>query len=403
MVDGGDDPGAQRLGNQEAAIDLLVGEAAIEAVVVAVDRDPRGVELLLDRAEVIEGCLQPPGAHLVARLAARLDLRRPQLAVVQTAFGHRLDDDIDGVPSGAREIPEAVGLHADLHAADVGECEGAQRQRSEFPSRIRHGGATIYNDGPPETLLIVTTALPFILLLFIGSGAAALIYEIVWFQVLTLVARAPRRCRSACSSPPSWAGCVSAASCCRGLYRSDAHPLRVYAVLELAIGVCGLVLLVVMPVVGRVYTEWGGYGFTGLLLRGVAASICLLPPTLAMGATLPAISRWVESTPRGVALARILLCRQHRRGRRWRAGRRASTCCACYDVATATYVAAALNATVGVLGAGARRDSHAYPAARRRRTPTSAPAGDAATPSRSRAGRFTCRSHCLAPARWRHR
>ena len=33
----------------------------------------------------------------------------------------------------------------------------------------------------------------------------------------------------------------------------------------------------------------------------MAASICLLPPTLAMGATLPAISRWVESTPRGVA------------------------------------------------------------------------------------------------------
>ena len=31
------------------------------------------------------------------------------------------------------------------------------------------------------------------------------------------------------------------------------------------------------------------------------ASICLLPPTLLMGATLPAIARWVESTPEGVS------------------------------------------------------------------------------------------------------
>jgi hypothetical protein len=29
--------------------------------------------------------------------------------------------------------------------------------------------------------------------------------------------------------------------------------------------------------------------------------ICLLPPTLLMGATLPAMSRWVESTPHGVS------------------------------------------------------------------------------------------------------
>ena len=29
--------------------------------------------------------------------------------------------------------------------------------------------------------------------------------------------------------------------------------------------------------------------------------MCLLPPTILMGATLPAISRWVETTPRGVS------------------------------------------------------------------------------------------------------
>jgi spermidine synthase len=39
----------------------------------------------------------------------------------------------------------------------------------------------------------------------------------------------------------------------------------------------------------------------GILLRGVAAGICLLPPTLLMGATLPAIARWVRTTPEGVS------------------------------------------------------------------------------------------------------
>ena len=146
----------------------------------------------------------------------------------------------------------------------------------------------------------MTTALPFILLLFIGSGAAALIYEIVWFQVLTLALGSSAVSVGVLLATFMGGMCLGSLLLPR-LVSVRRHPLRVYAVLELAIGVCGLLLLVVMPVVGRVYTEWGGYGFTGLLLRGVAASICLLPPTLAMGATLPAISRWVESTPRGVA------------------------------------------------------------------------------------------------------
>src|SRR3954467_15704287 len=38
-----------------------------------------------------------------------------------------------------------------------------------------------------------------------------------------------------------------------------------------------------------------------ILLRGVAAGICLLPPTMLMGATLPAVSRWVRTTPDGVS------------------------------------------------------------------------------------------------------
>ena len=93
------------------------------------------------------------------------------------------------------------------------------------------------------------------------------------------------------------------------------HPLRVYAALELGIGIIGLLLLWGMPLISGVYTAWAGSGTGGLIVRGLIAAFCLLPPTLLMGATLPAVARWVETTPTGRVVARIFLRRQHRRCR----------------------------------------------------------------------------------------
>src|SRR5204863_1399244 len=127
------------------------------------------------------------------------------------------------------------------------------------------------------------------------------------------------------------------------------HPLRVYACLELGIGVIGLLALVGMPLISNVYTSWASSGVAGLMFRGVIAGICLLPPTLLMGATLPAISRWVETTPDGVSwlgffyggniagavigsvLAGFYLLRV-------------------FDVSIATYVAVAINVAVAIGG-----------------------------------------------------
>src|SRR6185503_128398 len=142
--------------------------------------------------------------------------------------------------------------------------------------------------------------LPVLLLLFVGSGCAALIYEIVWFQMLELFVGSSSVSIGVLLGTFMGGMCLGSFLLPRIISQRQ-HPLRVYALLELAIGAIGLLLLVVMPLVGRVYTTWGGYGITGYLLRGLAASICLLPPTLAMGATLPAMSRWVESTPQGVS------------------------------------------------------------------------------------------------------
>jgi spermidine synthase len=190
--------------------------------------------------------------------------------------------------------------------------------------------------------------LGFILLLFIGSGAAALIYEIVWFQMLTLVLGSSAMSVGVLLATFMGGMCLGSFLLPR-LVAARHHPLRVYALLELAIGALGLLLLVLMPLAGRVYTTWGGYGFTGFFLRGLVASVCLLPPTLAMGATLPAVSRWIETTPRGVAWLGFFYAGNI-------AGAVAGALIAgfyllrVHDVVFATFVAAAINATVGVLG-----------------------------------------------------
>ena len=126
------------------------------------------------------------------------------------------------------------------------------------------------------------------------------------------------------------------------------HPLRMYAYLEIGIGLFGLLLLFSMPLVGGVYTAWAGSGVAGLLFRGVAAAICLLPPTMAMGATLPAIARWVEASPKGVAWLGFFY------GGNTAGAVIGSLLAGFYllrvtDLATTTYVAVALNITVAAI------------------------------------------------------
>jgi spermidine synthase len=134
-------------------------------------------------------------------------------------------------------------------------------------------------------------------LLFAASGASALVYEIVWQQLLQLVIGSSTVSLGVLLAVFMGGLCFGSLSAPR-LVPTDRHPLRVYAVLELGIAACGLALLAVMPMVERFYTAWGGEGAIGLLLRAVVAAACLVPPTFAMGATLPILSRWVEGTPR---------------------------------------------------------------------------------------------------------
>src|SRR5262245_8877104 len=142
--------------------------------------------------------------------------------------------------------------------------------------------------------------LPALFLLFVGSGCAALIYEIVWFQLLQLVIGSSSISLGILLGTFMGGMCLGSLLMPR-LISASRHPLIVYGALELAIGALALVILVSMPLIGGVYTAWAGEGTAGIIFRAVIAGICLLPPTMLMGATLPAISRWVKATPDGVA------------------------------------------------------------------------------------------------------
>jgi spermidine synthase len=200
--------------------------------------------------------------------------------------------------------------------------------------------------------------LPLLVVLFIGSGCAALIYEIVWFQLLSLIIGSSAISMGVLLGTFMGGMCIGSLFLSKYISRKE-HPLRVYALLEIAIAVFGLLVLWGLPYAGGLYYAIAVHGMSGLFLRGLFCALCLLPPTLLMGATLPAISRWVETTPEGVAWLGFFY-----------GGNIAGAVFGCllagfyllrvYDMAVATYVAVAIDIVVALASlALARVTTHA--------------------------------------------
>ena len=208
--------------------------------------------------------------------------------------------------------------------------------------------------------------LPLIVLLFAGSGCSALIYEIVWYQLLQLAIGSTSI--SIGTLLAVFMGGLGAGSLL--LPRISAargqHPLKVYAVIEAGIAICGILALFMIPLISRIYWAGAISGLAGMLLRALIAAICLFLPTALMGASLPAMVRWIDATPRGASWWGLLY-----------GGNTAGAVFGClfagfyllriHNMATATFVAAAINLLVAVVS---------YFMASR--TPAQVTAGDAA-------------------------
>ena len=137
--------------------------------------------------------------------------------------------------------------------------------------------------------------------LFVLSGVAALIYEVVWFQLLELVIGSSAISLGVLLATYMGGMCLGSLLLPRITRARTLGPLRLYALLELGIGACGLLVLGVVPLVSIVYSAIGEPGPLAIFVRAIICAICLLPPTMLMGATLPAVSRRFESRRKGIA------------------------------------------------------------------------------------------------------
>jgi spermidine synthase len=204
--------------------------------------------------------------------------------------------------------------------------------------------------------------LPLLLALFACSGCSALIYEIVWYQLLQLVIGSTAVSLGVLLATFMGGLCLGSLLLPRMARARDMHPLRVYGLVELGIGACGILVLILTPLVDSIYVAAVGHGLPAILFRALIAAICLLPPTFLMGASLPAAARYIESSPRGVSWLGLLY-----------GGNTAGAVFGCllagfyllrvYDLTTATLVAGAINAVVGLTSLGlAKRTPEAAPA-----------------------------------------
>ena len=143
-------------------------------------------------------------------------------------------------------------------------------------------------------------AFPALLLLFAGSGCSALIYEVAWYQVLQLALGSTAVSLGILLATFMGGLCIGSLWLPR-LNLGNRSPLRIYAALELGIGLLGIAVTFAMPFISYVYIAGAQNGMPGMLLRGLVAAIAMLPSTILMGASLPAIVRGIETTRDGVS------------------------------------------------------------------------------------------------------
>jgi spermidine synthase len=184
----------------------------------------------------------------------------------------------------------------------------------------------------------------FVLPLAFGSGVAALIYEVVWFQQLELVTGSTAVSLAVLLATFMGGMCLGSWLLPRRIPVA-ARPLRVYALIEFGLAVCGIVVLGLIPRLSGVATY-----------REAVAGACILPPALLMGATLPVLARqagaaadrvsWIgffyganlAGAVLGCLLAGFYLLRQ-------------------YDVSVAVYTAASINLVMAGVALAAAADT----------------------------------------------
>jgi len=137
-------------------------------------------------------------------------------------------------------------------------------------------------------------------LLFFASGAAGLVDQIAWLRYLALVF-GNTTLATATLLAVFMAGLGLGALLFGRLADRTPRPLTLYALLEVGVGLFAIVSPRFFDGMNAVYVALyrgtGGEAWSFALLRVGLAAICLLPPTLLMGGTLPLVVRGLRRRP----------------------------------------------------------------------------------------------------------
>jgi spermidine synthase len=134
-----------------------------------------------------------------------------------------------------------------------------------------------------------------------ASGAASLVYELIWFRHLTLIFGASLYGLSAvlCAFMMGLAGgaWIMGRLLARGSIKMEPEKLiRVYGFLEGLIGLYALCFPIGLSLLEKLYPlilpESGQVGLTVHLLEFFLSTLLMFPATLLMGATLPLVGYW---------------------------------------------------------------------------------------------------------------
>lgn len=274
------------------------------------------------------------------------------------------------VPHRRRCAANALSL-ASVPKADVG--------RSRANSRTAASGSPAR---APRPALV-----RFVELVFLLSGAAALVYQVVWTRSLGLVFGSSHLAVTTVLSV-FMGGLALGGSLFGRRARAGLRPLRLYGLLELGIAASAIVFALLVRVYPVLYVPLARLGegsplYLSILRVGFAAILLIVPTTL-MGGTLPVLAAFVGGRGRVFAARLSLLYAVNTLGAVLGAGAAGFLLLRFLSVSASLAVAIGVNLLLGVAclavdrragGAGAAATPVAEP------TPVDAPSREPGTPA----------------------
>ncbi len=135
-----------------------------------------------------------------------------------------------------------------------------------------------------------------VLVLFFFSGMSALIHQVAWIRLLDPVFGVSAF--AVATVLASFMGGLAIGSCCFGkIADKKKHPIRIFILLEIGIGIYGLLMPALTGLVTVFYAKYGGNMSLGIyslnVLRFFSCSLILVIPAALMGGTMPVLFKFL--------------------------------------------------------------------------------------------------------------